>query len=344
MGKAGIGDRSLSSTLGMWDRWVEHLAKMVWVTIAVFVGAIVLGELSLRWLLGFGNPPLYIADDRIGYLLAPNQKTRRFGNRIQINAYSMRGEAISPSPDTATLRVLLLGDSIANGGWWTDEDETISATIADLLRQNTGDRSNVEVLNASAHSWGPRNELAYLEKFGHFQSRAVVLLINTDDLFATAPTALPVGRDRNYPDRRPWCAWAEVFGRYLMQTPVIPELERVRQEGGDRVGKNLAAIDRIQEILTSAEIPLLVAMTPLRRELEASGSRDYEIAARVRLLEFTQERNLPYLDFLPIFRDLGSPEPLYRDTIHLSREGNQQVSEHITRFLETIDIDRATIR
>ncbi|MGB3559361.1 MAG: SGNH/GDSL hydrolase family protein, partial [Geitlerinemataceae cyanobacterium] len=109
-------------------------------------------------------------------------------------------------------------------------------------------------------------------------------------------------------------------------------------------GKNLAAIDRIQDILTSAQIPLLVAMTPLRRELEGSGSRDYEIAARVRLWEFTQERNLPYVDFLPIFRSLGSPEPLYRDTIHLSREGNQQVSEHITRFLETIDLDRVTIR
>jgi lysophospholipase L1-like esterase len=335
------GHCSLSYTLKQWNHWGGNLAKLVLVAIAVLVGAMVLGELGLRWLLGFGHPLLYIADDRVGYLLAPNQKTRRFGNRIQINAYSMRSPDISPIADATTLRVLLLGDSIAHGGWWTDEDETISATIARWLREKTGDRvrSKVEILNASAHSWGPRNELAYLQKFGHFQSRAVVLLINTDDLFATAPTALPVGRDRNYPDRLPLCAWIEVFQRYLGKTPIIPELERVRQEGGDRLGNNLAAIAQIQEILTSANIPLLVAMTPLRRELEISGSRDYERAARQRLLEFTRDRHLSYLDFLPIFQAIESPERLYRDTIHLSRTGNQRVSEHIALVLESMVID-----
>jgi lysophospholipase L1-like esterase len=311
------------------------LAKILLLAIGILLGTVVLGELSWRWFLGFGNPPLYLADDQVGYLLSPNQKTRRFGNRIRINQYSMRGVDISPIPDPATLRVLLLGDSIANGGWWTDEDETISAIIARRLRQEMGDRSKVEVLNASAHSWGPRNELAYLQKFGHFQSRAVVLLINTDDLFATAPTALPVGRDRHYPDRRPWCAWAEVFGRYLLPEPAIPELKEVRQEGGDRVGKNLAAIEQMQALLKSAQIPLLVAMTPLRRELEGPGSRDYELAARERLLAFTRDRNLPYLDFLPVFQAIKSPERLYRDTIHLSWEGNQEVSEHITHSFGT---------
>lgn len=319
------------------DRWVDKLVKVLLWAIAIGVGALGVGELSWRWFFGFGNPPLYIADDRIGYLLAPNQKTRRFGNRIAINAYSMRGAAISPTPDAGTFRVLLLGDSIAQGGWWTDDDETISALVAEVLRKKTGepDRSNLEILNASAHSWGPRNELAYLQKFGHFHSRQVVLLLNTDDLFASAPTALPVGRERNYPDRRPLCAWAEVFQRYLLKPPSIPELERVRQEGGDLVGKNLAAIAQMQDILTSADIPLLVAMTPLRREVESSGSRDYELAARQRLQQFARDRHLHYLDFLPIFQPLPSPERLYRDTIHLSREGNQLVSEHIASFLET---------
>lgn len=317
---------------------------LLW-AIAFGVGAIGLGELSLRWFFGFGKPPLYIADDRIGYLLAPNQKTRRFGNRIAINAYSMRGAAISPTPDAATFRILLMGDSIAHGGWWTDEDETISARVADVLRQKLGKLAglHLEVLNASAHSWGPRNELAYLQKFGHFQSGAVVLLINTDDLFATAPTALPVGRDRNYPNRHPICAWAEVFQRYLLPAPSIPELERVRQEGGDLVGKNLAAIAQIQEILTSADIPLLVAMTPLRREVELSGSRDYEWVARQRLHEFARNRYLHYLDFLPLFQPIASPSLLYRDTIHLSPQGNQLVSERIAEFLETSVINPKSV-
>ncbi|HIK31807.1 MAG TPA: SGNH/GDSL hydrolase family protein [Oscillatoriales cyanobacterium M59_W2019_021] len=309
------------------------MEKIVLWAIAVLVGAISFGELGLRLFFGFGNPLLYIGDDRIGYLLAPNQDTRRFGNRIRINRYSMRGAQIAPTPEAGTLRVLLLGDSIANGGWWTDDDETIAAIVARQLQQKG--RSPVEVPNASAHSWGPRNEFAYLQQFGHFQSDAVVLLINTDDLFATAPTALPVGRDRNYPERRPWCAWAEVFGRYLLPAPAIPELEAVRREGGDQVGKNLAAIAMMHEMLTAAGIPLVVAMTPLRRELE-SGSRDYERVARQRLLELTQELNLLYLDFLPEFQALPPIDRFYRDTIHLSHQGNQLISERIARAIETL--------
>ncbi|MBC6417448.1 MAG: hypothetical protein GDA44_00930 [Prochloron sp. SP5CPC1] len=59
------------------------------------------------------------------------------------------------------------------------------------------------------------------------------MLLNTDDLFATAPTSSPVGRDRNYPDRRPPLALAEVYSRYFQ--PSKPILE-IKAEGGDRVG------------------------------------------------------------------------------------------------------------
>ena len=63
-----------------------------WLAIAgVGVGLVVAIELALRWVLGFGSPPLYVADSRTGYRLAPNQTLRRFGNRIEVNEYSMRG-------------------------------------------------------------------------------------------------------------------------------------------------------------------------------------------------------------------------------------------------------------
>jgi hypothetical protein len=46
---------------------------------------------------------------------------------------------------------MLIGDSIANGSWWTDQKETIAALITKNLGQNlTG---SVQVLNASANSW-----------------------------------------------------------------------------------------------------------------------------------------------------------------------------------------------
>jgi hypothetical protein len=320
--------------------------KVLLVILAMVVGLLVMLEAALRLLLGFGNPPIYIADEEIGYLLAPNQHTTRFGNRIAINGYSMRSPTIASSRPTSTLRVLLLGDSVANGAWWTDQERTISALIAtqlEPLREGSGASTSeqksferIEVLNASANSWGPRNELAYLQRFGTFDAQVVVLLINTDDLFATAPTSVQVGRDRNYPNRKPPSALAEVFNRYLLKSSPVPEMEVVNAEPGDRVGFNLEAIQRIQTLAKAAGAEFVVAMTPLLREIGEPGPRDYELQARMRLTALTQNQQITYLDFLPAFNSSETPQILYRDHIHLSPQGNRKVSEVIGRSLHLV--------
>jgi GDSL-like Lipase/Acylhydrolase family len=309
--------------------------KIVLIGLAVAFVLLVLLEIGLRLLLGFGNPLIYLADEKIGYLLAPSQRTRRFGNRIEINQYSMRSDQIEPKRAGGTLRVLILGDSIANGGWWTDQTEIISAMLGrDLNKCDSGENSAlpVEVLNASANSWGPRNELAYIQKYGTFEAQAIVLIINTDDLFATAPTSIPVGRDRNYPAKKPFSAIAEAVNRYLLPAPELPEMAQVNAEGGDRVGNNLEAIGEINAIARQTGANFLLVMTPLLRELGTPGSRDYEITARKRLVDFTQTHQISYIDFLPIFNNMPQPETLYRDHIHLSPQGNQIVSQAVSDF------------
>ncbi|MBD2255968.1 SGNH/GDSL hydrolase family protein [Pseudanabaena sp. FACHB-2040] len=294
-----------------------------------------LAEVFLRWRYGLGSPPLYVADTRMGYRLAPGQRIRRFGNRIEVNAFSMRGGAIHPQRPDNTLRVLMLGDSIINGGWWTDQADLISQLVQTQLRQVLGGQfAQVEVLNASANSWGPRHELGYVARFGLFESQVVLVVLNTDDLFAIAPTSIQVGRDRSYPRRRPPLALVEALTRLQKPRP-LPELEILQQQGGDRVGSNLEALRQINLRAAESHSRLLLAMTPLRRELE-EGPRDYEVIARQRLLTFTQAEQVPYLDFLPLFQQSSSFADLYRDHIHLSTQGNQLVSQHLTHLLETI--------
>jgi hypothetical protein len=70
--------------------------KALLIILGVLLGLVVIVEVGLRLLFGLGKPPIYIADEQIGYLLAPNQKTTRMGNRIAINAYSMRSDAMTP--------------------------------------------------------------------------------------------------------------------------------------------------------------------------------------------------------------------------------------------------------
>ncbi|WP_088894177.1 SGNH/GDSL hydrolase family protein [Leptolyngbya ohadii] len=302
----------------------------------ILPGAIVgLVELGLRSIFGFGQPLLYVTDPKIGYLLAPSQTTRRFGNRITINQYSMRNASITPQRSPDTLRILLLGDSIANGGWWTDQNQTISALLQDDLQTKLptdqpiasapGKFQQVEVLNASANSWSPRNQLAYLQRFGSFESQAIVLLINTDDLFGIAPTSVQVGRDSNYPSTKPPFALAEVIQRYLFKSKPIPELVQFQQAGGDRVGENLAAIGQIQAITVQSNAQFFLVITPLLRELKPPGARDYEKVARDRLQAFTKTEGILFLDVLPLFADHPEPEKLYRDHIHLSAIGNREL-------------------
>ena len=317
--------------------------------ILAVVGVLVLLEVLLRVLFGFGNPLTYIADEQIGYLLAPNQRTRRFGNRIEINEYSMRSSPITVTRSPFTLRVLLLGDSIANGCWWTDQEQTIAAIMTQMLQQEAAivnTFNSVEVLNASASSWGPRNELAYLQRFGTFDAQAVVLLINTDDLFATAPTSVLVGRDRNYPSHKPLLALVEAAFRYTLPNKPVPELLAVQAEPGDRVGRNLAAIKQIQDITFQTNSYLLLVMTPLLREVGEPGPRNYEHQARQRLTDFTQTQQIDYLDFLPVFNSVEQLATLYRDHIHLRSQGNQLVSEAIKRALASAvaasDVKRLT--
>ncbi|HTL90490.1 MAG TPA: SGNH/GDSL hydrolase family protein [Leptolyngbya sp.] len=302
---------------------------MNWIGIAIALPliALIFLELALRIFFGFGDPLLYLADDHIGYLLAPNQSVRRFGNRIEINDDSMRSRTVTPKAEMGTKRVLMIGDSIVNGGWWTDQTQILSELVA---------HDGLEVLNASANSWSPRNELAYLQRFGTFNADVIVLVINTDDLFGTPPTSLGVGRDRNYPNRKPLCAIVEVIDRYLLPAPELPaELKQIQAEPGDRVGINLKTIQHIRDFAVQNHAKFILAMTPLLRELVPPGSREYELKARQRLSKMAQTEKIDYIDFLAILQRSPDPKRLYRDHIHLSATGNQQVSKWIRQSIES---------
>jgi hypothetical protein len=302
--------------------------KLALIIVTIALLSALLAEWFLRVRYGFGNPPLYQADNEIGYLLAPNQTTRRFGNDIVINRYSMRSPEFEPARPDQTDRLFLIGDSVVNGNWWTDQTQTVSELLRQQLQTNSP--KTIEVLNASANSWGPRNELAYLQRHGLFNSQFLVLVINTDDLFATTPTPLGVGQDKNYPNRKPPLALIEAIDRLLPQSPLPPELLAIQSEGGDRIGKNLAAIQAIHTLAGQAKF--LVILTPLLRETETAGPRDYEIAARQRLQEQMNALHITYIDALSIIKAVENPKELYRDHIHLSTQGNHLLSKQIEQW------------
>lgn len=291
-------------------------------------------EVILRSRYGLGDPLLYKADEKIGYLIAPNQNIMRNGNAIRINRYSMRSDEISDRKISGERRFFFIGDSVTNGGWWNPQDSIISERFKQTLQASQlEDITTITVLNASANSWSPRNELEYLRKFGLFDADILILIINTDDLFGTAPNSLVVGREKNYLDRKPIGAIGELIDRYrLSKLPPLQELQAIHNEEGDRVGKILEAIEAIHELSLKNNVEFLLLMTPLLREVDGK-SRNYELVARERLYQLTKKEGINYIDLLEPFKANGNAKQLYHDNIHLNAAGNEEVSQIIVKAL-----------
>ncbi|MFN4147524.1 MAG: hypothetical protein ACK4GN_16985, partial [Runella sp.] len=177
-----------------------------------FILAILLliGELILRFVFGFCDAPLYIEDADFEYVLAPNQHRFRFLNVVRTNEVSMRSDPIAPQDTTV---VLLVGDSVVNGGNPTDHDDLASTLLEKKLTQHYQHR--VRVLNVSAGSWGPDNAFAFLKKKGFFNADLVCLVTSSHDAYDNMSHHQLVGLDPNYPNKQFAVAWVELWVRYL---------------------------------------------------------------------------------------------------------------------------------
>jgi len=185
--------------------------RVLIVLMLLFVG----GELFARFYIGLGDPPLMQADPQIEYLFKPDQDCKRFGHRIKYNQYSMRSDDVTAHKSAPNeLRVLVVGDSVVNGGVLTDQSELATSLLQQQLAQDL--KRPVFVGNISAGSWGPPNELAYLKRYGLFDADVVVIVLSSHD-YVDVPTFEPlVGVNYAFPDHKPILALWEGFERYLL--------------------------------------------------------------------------------------------------------------------------------
>ena len=102
----------------------------------ILVVLLALAEMIARFGLGLGNPPLWQADSEIEYLAQPSKNYKRFGNRISYNSHSMRSDEFpKQKSDPNEFRLLVIGDSIVNGGVKVDQD----ALATSILQRNLQD-------------------------------------------------------------------------------------------------------------------------------------------------------------------------------------------------------------
>jgi hypothetical protein len=157
--------------------WSISLFKKVLVVAIIFTVTAIAGlgvtEICLQRL-GYGNPPLYSYDPAVGYVLKPNQTLKRVNDcKVLINNEGMRSPDISPEKPVNVFRILLVGDSVAYGGSYIDQQETFCYLAEQLLSKEMGKK--FQILNAAANAYGPQNVLKYLETRGTYDADLVVV-------------------------------------------------------------------------------------------------------------------------------------------------------------------------
>lgn len=303
--------------------------RKFWIFLLVSVASLVLIELTLRWAFGLGRPVLVRAHPTIEYLAQPNQELRRFGRRISYNAFGMRSPPLSRAKGSPReFRVLLLGDSVINGGSWIDQDALATTEIARELTRELA--RPVIVMNVSAGSWGPQNQLAYIEEYGLFECDAAAVLWSVHDL-DDVPTFGPLS-PKSHPTTNPRTALSEVLFRSVI--PVFSPSPAPLAQNGDlvpfRAGSSMRAL---LLSLGRAGVPSLVLLHLARSELEQPPTTAISF-----LTELSSSTGASFQSLGSDFaRSLAEGQAPYHkdDPLHTSHTGQHLIAVRILEWLRT---------
>ncbi|WP_025761350.1 hypothetical protein [Dyadobacter tibetensis] len=306
-------------------------------------------EFFLRFQFGFCNSPLYISHPDFEYIYAPNQDVKRFGNVVKTNSFSMRNEEIQP---TDTLNILLIGDSVVNGGSMTDQDSIASTLLQKRFRAEG--YSGIKVLNISAGSWGPDNIAAYLKKYGTFNAKLICLVTSSHDAHDIMSHISPVGIDSGYPEKQYPLALIELWDRYrniiwyglekgifepmasiFQETPetietTIPTSDpnptptEIADEGiqKDGIGFNPGYAE-LDSIAKAEGIPFFIYLHPETSELALGHFNEQGQS----IIEFAQHNNIRLVNEF----ELGIDSTYYRpmDVVHYNSMGQKFLEKQL---------------
>ncbi len=289
------------------------------------------GEIFSRLVLGLGDPALLEPHPTIEYLYRPDQRVKRFGNLFMTNRYGMRSDDFPPRKQSASeFRVLIIGDSVVNGGTLTDQ----SQLATEILKRKLSDALHRPVIvgNVSAGSWGPPNELAWLQQFGTVSADVVVFVFSSSD-WIDAPTFAPLNPIEQ-PTEKPISALWEGFTRYLPRYSPFHK-ETMEQPATDDEAYNdrdaevsLAAISAALGFTRARSAATAVVLHWTQEELR----RGHPLRGHDEIARVVGIAEVPMTDDADgMKRLLASGQMPYRDDIHPNAAGQTVLAEVLTQ-------------
>lgn len=276
------------------------------------VGSFVLGEIALRSV-GFLSAPLYRDSESSKYVQVENQDLMRFGNHFITNEYSMRSLPLKEGE----YRVLIAGDSVLNGGAQTDHEMLATSMLEKDLNNDSNDK-NIRVLNASSGGWGIDNVAGFVRENGDFDSKLIVLVLNSHDAIGDMGESDVAGANVNFPDKQYPLAWFELLDRYLIpRVKAALNIGEVDEATNNSAGQlHSEGWNFFADYSRAKNIPLVIYLHATQQEL-AQGEYDEN---GKWIMDFAKTNGIPLVSDI---EEVSAAD--YRDDIHLSGEGQKVI-------------------
>jgi hypothetical protein len=147
-----------------------------------------------------GALPISRYDALLGWDKTPgavqNVHRSEFDVTLQFNSKGLRGPERDYAEPPGTRRVLILGDSFAEG-YYVDESQTVRAVLEKLLDGEACGR--LEVINGGTIAYSTDQEYLFYKTEGHrYGAESVVLLFYYNDLYYNASPFGPGGEPKPY--------------------------------------------------------------------------------------------------------------------------------------------------
>lgn len=306
------GIKWFDSWKGNWMR-INKISRIGRNTLVALVGLVCLAEIGLRFT-HVADFPVYLADNQIGYIPAPNQSGAFLGhNDWAFNELSM-GTPAPFSPTENKTDILLVGDSIVLGGNPFRQVDKLGPQ----LEQLSGD----SVWPISAGSWALQNEVQWLITHSNVTARVdhIVLVLNSADFGKPSSWR----SELTHPRSHPVSVLQYVLNKYLLkpdQPPTPASLLVLPQDPFEMLSGFAATYSK----------PIDIWLYPKKAEFEAGERPSPELAEMADKLKSMPELSQVNLYFVSEIK--GWSTGLYRDAIHPVPDGFHLFAQEIARHL-----------
>lgn len=307
--------------------FVRHSRKTrAVVSVLATLAVLSLAELSLRLLLGLGNPVLYDSSPVYGFRPLPNREYRRFhGVTVRFNNLGLRADRDFDG-DPAT-KVLFLGDSVTYGG--------SGVATAELFSQRAVEGMGPwQSGNAGVNGWGVENIHGLIVESQFLPAEIYVTTLPEVDFYRglTQCESMP------FFNVSPRFALVELW-RYFCYTQNRVRYRNWRAYADEAqirhvVEKATCQLKEMDDLLAQRGFDHLLFITPSRDQAAGRAARDpivEQALAKYGLHPFYINDSLSEWSPLPSDR-----ERLFYDSVHLRKEGHAIWARVIRRELEKV--------